>query len=333
MTTVALTKPIKADAARPGPVENGERRFVGQDRARTSYFTLGPRAASDTILLIHGAGMSARSWTSQLRGLTPELRVVAIDLPGHGESDPSPDATLESYTDAASRLIDALGVGPVFVAGHSLGGGVALALAAQRPDLVKGLILISSCAKLPDNNNAMEALLGYLPQPLRKFLFFSAAKRTLFALNASKRAIQVGLKDLRSCPPEAIRSDLAVAKAMDLEDVARNLRLPTLILCGTADVLTPVASSQRLADLIPGARIHLVEGAGHMLPLESPEPVDREILAFVESVVGKPARPAMASGPETKPARPAMEGGPETKPAIVRRLIDKAIAFWRSRVG
>jgi hypothetical protein len=105
---------------------------------------------------------------------------------------------------------------------------------------------------------------------------------------------------------------------MDLEDVAHNLHVPALILCGTTDVLTPVASSQRLADLIPGSRIHLVEGAGHMLPLESPERVDREILEFVESVVGRSVRPAEGSGPGTKLA-------------IVRRLIRKVIAFCRLR--
>jgi hypothetical protein len=85
---------------------------------------------------------------------------------------------------------------------------------------------------------------------------------------------------------------------MDLADVARNLRVPTLILCGTADVLT-VATLQRLAALTPGSRIHLAIGAGHMLPLEAPKRVDREIVEFVESVVGKNVRRAVAAKPES----------------------------------
>jgi pimeloyl-ACP methyl ester carboxylesterase len=278
-----------------------DRRFVGSIRARTSYLTVRSKPTTDeAILLIHGAGMSACSWTNQLRGLAPGLRVVAMDLPGHGASDAKPDAGLEDYADAASRLIDALGVGPVFVAGHSLGGAVALTLAARRPDQVKALILISTCAKLSKYSAAMDTLLGYVPQTLRSMVFFSTARSTLFSIGASNRAIQQGLKDLRSCPPETIRRDIAAAKAMDLEEVAQKVRVPTLILCGTADVLTPVATSHRLAALIPGSRIHLVNGAGHMLPLEAPERVDREILEFVESVVGTNLPRLAAAKPETR---------------------------------
>jgi pimeloyl-ACP methyl ester carboxylesterase len=79
--------------------------------------------------------MSARSWTNQLRGLAPAFAAVAIDLPGHAEPDPASEATVESYADAAAGLLDALGTGPVTVAGHSLGGAVAMALAARHPEL------------------------------------------------------------------------------------------------------------------------------------------------------------------------------------------------------
>jgi pimeloyl-ACP methyl ester carboxylesterase len=289
-----------------------DRRFVGSIRARTSYLTVRSRPTTDeAILLIHGAGMSACSWSNQLRGLAPGVRVVAIDLPGHGASDANQDAGLEDYAAAASKLIDALGVGPVFVAGHSLGGAVALTLAARRPDQVKALILVSTCAKLSKYSAAMDMLLGYVPQTLRSMVFFSTARSTLFSLGASNRAIQQGLKDLRSCPPETIRRDIAAAKAMDLEAVAQKVRVPTLILCGTADVLTPVATSHRLAALIPDSRIHLVNGAGHMLPLEAPERVEREIVEFVDSVVGMNV-PRLATKPGTRPA------------SVLRRLLAAA---------
>ena len=231
-----------------------EQRFVGPDGQRTSYLdAAGAGASAETILFIHGAGMSAQSWTEQLRGLRLHLRAVAIELPGHGASDPGPNLTLEGYADIAATLIETLGVGPVFVAGHSLGGGVALMIAARRPDLVKGLVLVSSCARLPQNNTGMDALLGYVPRPLRTMLLLSTAKRILFGLGAPGRAVQLALNDLRSCPPETVRSDIAASRAMDLEHAAQGVRVPALILCGTEDMLTPVALSQRLAELIPGS--------------------------------------------------------------------------------
>jgi pimeloyl-ACP methyl ester carboxylesterase len=262
--------------------------------------------------------MSARSWTNQLQGLAPALAVMAIDLPGHGESDPASEATVESYADAAAGLLDALGAGPVVVAGHSLGGAVAVALAARHPELVKALVLISSCAKLPANNGRFERLLSTLPAPIRRFVFFSASKKALFSPGAPIRGVQLGLKDLRSCPPETVRKDVAAAQAMDLEAAAHGLRVPALILCGTQDRLTPVALSEQLRDLIPDSRLQLVERAGHMLPLEAPERVNQEILDFVESVV------------ERKMCRPVLPGH-ATRRALVRRFIDKVWALCRGK--
>jgi pimeloyl-ACP methyl ester carboxylesterase len=278
---------------------NVVRRCLAPDRARVSYLTVeSPRPRrGDTILLIHGAGMSARSWTDQLRGLARFLRVVAIDLPGHGESDPIGEATVDVYGDTAHQLLDALGIGRAFVAGHSLGGAIALALAARHPETVEGLVLLSSFAKLPSRNGALEGLLRLLPGPLQKMLFLPMAQPILFGPGASSGAVRLGLAELRACHPDTIVKDMAAATAMDLEGAAVGLRQPTLVLCGTQDMLTPVALSERLNDLIPNSRLRLLEGAGHMLPLETPEQVNRAILDFVGSVEShrvsrKPSRAA-----------------------------------------
>jgi pimeloyl-ACP methyl ester carboxylesterase len=271
---------------------NGRRRHVGEKGSRISFLTTRNtrRGSAKTILLIHGAGMSARSWALQIQGLSPGHQVLAMDLPGHGASDPIAEASLESYTDAACTLLTTLGIGPVFVAGHSLGGSVALALAARRPELVKGLVLISSCAKTPQSSGTFKALLGSLPVPFRRMLFSSTARSFLFALGATNSAVQLALRDLRNCRPETIRRDVAAAEGMNLEGSAQNVLTPTLILCGTSDIVTPLRLSEKLAALIPGARLHAVDQAGHMLPLEAPERVNQEILEFVASVEENKAR-------------------------------------------
>ena len=265
---------------------NGRRTHVGGKGSRISFLAARTprRGVAKTILLIHGAGMSARSWALQLRGLSPSHQVLAMDLPGHGASDPIADASVESYAEAASTLLTTLGIGPVFVAGHSLGGSVAVMLAASRPDLVQGLVLISSCAKAPQSSGTFKALLGSLPVPFRRMLFSSTARSFLFALGATNSAVQLALRDLRNCRPETVRKDMAAAEAMNLEDMAKNLRTPALILCGSSDIVTPLRLSEKLNDLIPGARLHVVDQAGHMLPLEAPERVNQEIMEFVASV-------------------------------------------------
>jgi pimeloyl-ACP methyl ester carboxylesterase len=150
--------------------------------------------------------------------------------------------------------------------------------------LVKGLLLVSSCARLPQNYNAFEGLFRVLPGPLRRFVLFASAKRLLFPAGAATGAVQLGLEYLRACPADTVRRDTAAAKAMDLEAAARALRMPVLILCGTRDMLTPLALSQRLHELIPGSELVIVQGAGHMLPLELPERVNQEIVAFMQRV-------------------------------------------------
>jgi 3-oxoadipate enol-lactonase len=265
---------------------NGRRRHVGENEAKISYLVTRKvrHGTAKTILLIHGAGMSARSWALQLQGLSASHQVLAMDLPGHGASDPISDASVESYADAACTLLATLDIGPVFVAGHSLGGSVALSLAARRPELVKGLVLISSCAKTSQSSGTFKTLLGSLPAAFGRMLFSSTARSFLFALGATNSAVQLALKDLRNCRPETVKKDMAAAEAMNLENVAQNLRSPTLILCGTSDIVTPLRLSEKLTELIPGAQLHVVDQAGHMLPLEAPERVNQEILAFVASV-------------------------------------------------
>jgi pimeloyl-ACP methyl ester carboxylesterase len=231
------------------------------------------------ILLIHGSGMSARSWTIQLEGLAGALSAFAVDLPGHGESDPG-GAAVEDLADAVAAVVDALGIGPVIAAGHSLGGGIAISLAARRPDAVSGLVLLSSCEKIPPSDGAAERLLAVLPGPLRRMVFLSMAKKVLFAPGAPADAVSLGMDDLRSCRSETMLRDMAAAKAMDLTALAAQLDLPTLILCGSKDKLTPPALSERLCALIPRAHVRIVEGAGHMLPLECPDRVNRELLEF-----------------------------------------------------
>src|SRR5207302_88904 len=160
------------------------RQFVGPDGCRVSYLTVRHPAAGPTILLIHGSGVSAGYWVNQLRGLGRALRVVAIDLPGHGASDPIEGASVEAYAETTAHFLELLGAAPVIVAGHSLGGAVAIALAARHPGAVTGLVLLSSCAKLPPVHNSWERWLAYLPGPLREILFFSIATKFPFPPSA-----------------------------------------------------------------------------------------------------------------------------------------------------
>src|SRR5206468_1065056 len=108
------------------------RRFVTLDGRRVSYLWRDGGHDGPTLLFIHGSGMSARYWSDQLRALADTARVLAVDLPGHGESDDAPTPSLARYADVTAGVIDAVGARPAIAVGHSLGGAVAVSLAGRR---------------------------------------------------------------------------------------------------------------------------------------------------------------------------------------------------------
>lgn len=293
------------------------RRYLEHDGVRISYLTVDSSPPSDTLLLIHGAGVSARTWVHQLRGVAGIVRPIAIDLPGRRESDAIADPTLATYAEMTYGALRQLHAGPVFVAGHSLGGAVAQVLAGLHPEIVKGLVLISTCAKMPQLDGATRALAA-VPWPFRRTVLSWAARRTLLAPAASSDAVRLTLDEICECRTSTLQSDVAIGRVIDVEDAARRLRVPTLILCGDRDELTPPPLSQRLGALIAGSRVEIVPSAGHMLPLEAPEAVNRVIVDFLGPLASEAARPAPAPS-----RRYALR-------FVVQRLVGR---LWRSAPG
>jgi pimeloyl-ACP methyl ester carboxylesterase len=248
---------------------------------RVSYLCNDGSHAAPTLVFLHGSGVSARYWTDQLRAVAGTARVLALDLPGHGESEDTATPDLAHYADVTAALIDALGAWPAIAIGHSLGGAVAL---ARRPAEVCGLVLVSSCARLPQVSTSAQWLWGSLPAAVRRALFFVTAKNILFAAGASPAAVALGMQELRACRPRTLAADVAIARAMDLTGAAADVRVPTLILCGSRDRVTPPALSRHLHTTIAGSRLEIVDGAGHMLLIEAPDVVSRAIAAFATSV-------------------------------------------------
>ena len=291
-----LPWPIPGRPPRPG-LEGKVVKFVKVEGVEIACF-LGGRLLPwrKTLVLIHGACTSSFSWHHQLKELAPKLNVVAFDLPGHGLSEPMEHPSVEQYAEVVKGAMDQLGLGRVFLAGHSLGGAVAQAFALHDPKRLKGLILISTTAKL---NPPVHA--GYLTRFLSAIRFRFHHPRM-----AAKRPILLGslqnllptthhedqdpiIEEIRCCPPSVFLSDFAVGTGFDFRKEVEGLSLPTLILSGLEDRLTPPRDAQHLHKVIQGSRLELLEGAGHMLPLEATEWVNEKILDFVKGHSGRRA--------------------------------------------
>ncbi|MGH7411853.1 MAG: alpha/beta fold hydrolase [Candidatus Methylomirabilis sp.] len=230
------------------------------------------------LVLVHGTGCSADSWRYQVNGLSREFEVAALDLSGHGASGPAGDPSIERYATTVSSLLQRLGRRKAFLAGHSMGGAVALQVALDHPELLKGLILVATAAYLDTLALTPDILLWAIAALPHKF------KGMFFSDLVTAEALAIARDDVRRCSLETVLGDFAACRRFDFRGRLKRVNLPTLILCGGGDLITPARHSERLHKEIPGSVLVMIEKAGHMLPLESPQRVNAAIRGFIRRV-------------------------------------------------
>jgi len=227
------------------------------------------------LLLIHGAGGSHLDWPRQLRRFDP-LGSCAIDLPGHGRSPGPARSTIGAYADVVLSLIKALDLSEVILVGHSMGGAVALDIALRRPEEIAGLILVATGARLRVN----EALMDLVDSNFNSAVDHVVANT--WGPNAEANSVRQASQLMRSCAPDSLRLDFTACNEFDIMSRLGDIALPTLVLVGTEDRMTPPKFGHYLAGHIPQAEFVSVDGAGHMLALERPQSVSETIAGFIE---------------------------------------------------
>lgn len=246
----------------------------------------GPEGAPP-LLLLHGSGASGASWGPVVPALARHHRVVRVDLPGCGRSAPVPSYAVPDQAAGVAAVLDGLGLRGVAVAGHSSGGYAATALAEQRPDLVGSLALLS-CGPVPEALLPQPPLLRALLAPPLGPLLWAVRSDALIRRGIAAtcaRPVHVpddAVADLRRIPFRTMRAVLrentAYLAARGVPERLAALDVPVLAAFGTADPRWDPASVHRYA-AVPGARIELLDGVGHVPMLEAPGPTGELLLA------------------------------------------------------
>ncbi|WP_430594968.1 alpha/beta fold hydrolase [Isoptericola sp. QY 916] len=238
------------------------------------------------LLLLHGSGATAASWSPTVPTLAASRRVLAIDLPGCGRSAPAPPYDVPAQADRVAALLDELGVAAPRVVGHSSGGYVATELAVRRPDLVGSLVLLSTGpapdAMLPEAA-AVRVLMGRpfgpLLWPLRTT---GMLRRGIRSVTARPVVVPDGfLADVRRTRYRDFRQIMdgyaAYLAERPLPDRLSAAGAAPLVVFGDADPRWDPASARRY-EAVPGARVEYLAGVGHVAMLEDPGGVSRLIL-------------------------------------------------------
>ena len=222
-------------------------------------------------------------WGRQIEHFGRQRRAIALDYPGYGESALRPGATRDDFAAAALKALDALGIERAIICGLSLGGVVAIAMHHLAPRRCAALILADSFAVHPDGeaifNRAVDASRA---MPMRQL---AETRAPLLLGAAASDAVRAEVVEtMARIHPDAFRLGAAAVWLADQRDRAAAVDVPTLVMVGDEDRITPPALSHELATLIAGARIEVVAGAGHLTNIEQPTAFNAAVDRFVESL-------------------------------------------------
>jgi pimeloyl-ACP methyl ester carboxylesterase len=226
-------------------------------------------------VLIHGAGFDHTAWALHSRWFAHNgFSVLVPDLPGHGRSAGPALRSIAEMADWIAALLNAAGAGKAHLIGHSMGSLIALETAARHPDKVSALSLIGTAATMtvgPDLLKAAEANDQAAIDMVSIWgLGFSAERGGSLAPGLWMHG--GAQRTLQQCAPGVLYSDLAACNAYaDALTSAAKVTVPTTVIIGERDMMTPAKAGKALAAAIPNARTVVLAGAGHMMMAERPD--------------------------------------------------------------
>jgi len=260
----------------------------------------GAPSYGEPVLFVHGLFFSAAHWRPQMDALEGEYEVVAIDLRGQHRSEAPEDQAgygLWNQVEDVLGIINGLGIAPVHYVGLSMGGMIGMRLALTRPDVLRSLTLMDTTARAEDPDRVdvsnttrslalsgeLERILAVIPQ--------SFLGEEFIAQHPDQ--VETWIDSLRKGNVEGFMRALGgVIQRDDVTDRLGEIKLPTLVIHGGNDVLIELFKGEELAAKIPGARLEVIEGAGHQSNVDHPAEVARLIKDFLASVRTGAAAPA-----------------------------------------
>lgn len=239
------------------------------------YASRHPLRGRPALVFIHGAGGSHENWGSQVRELGERYDAVAVDLPGHGRSEGDGCRTIPDYRDFVRDLLDALALPRVILVGHSMGGGITQGFALAYPDRVQGIVLVGTGARLRVHPDIFEAL---RTDPAAAA---DLVARWAYSPKAAPELPERGRQAYLRCPLSVIEGDFRACDAFDVMTEVSRIGLPTQVIVGGDDRLTPRKYADYLHAQIPASRLAVIPDAGHMVMLEKPAALNAALADFL----------------------------------------------------
>ena len=271
-----------------------QQRTVDVDGQKMMVSERGP-VDGTPILMVHGFPLSHSMWSNQIEGLDPDgdrFRIICPDLFGCGESDTIEDGTsMEQIADQLAAMLDQLGVGEkVVFCGLSMGGYVGWQFLKRHKERVSHLVACNTRASSDSEEAALGrkrmatsvVLMGIQPiaDAMMLTLFYSGGERS----EKDEEARMMINKAIASTEVQTIaKLQLAMAARPDMTEFLSLIDVPTLVVSGRHDTITPVEEMQTMADAVPGSTFVCIENAAHLTPLEQGDDFNKAVNQFLAS--------------------------------------------------
>lgn len=243
------------------------------------YYDHSPSSTHTALVLIHGSGGSRLHWPDSIRHM-PGVNTYALDLPGHGHSAGRGGSSVGDYADGVDAFISSLIPQRIILMGHSLGGAIAQKLALRARTPLAAIALVGSGARLRVHPDILTGLLSNFEQTVEMVCRWS------FGPEADPILVSEVKAGFLATEPAVMHADFHACHRFDILETVGRIDVPTLIVSGAADRLTPPKYGDFLARNIKKSRHVIIEGAGHMMALEKPPEFTRIVADFISKSVG-----------------------------------------------
>lgn len=275
------------------------RSFPSHDGGAISVIS---RGSGPPIVLSHGVTLSVRTWVKQMESLPAAgFRTVAFDHRGHGDSSVGTEGhALDTLAADVRCVLEGMDLRDAVLVGHSMGGVAAQLFCLRHPDVaaerLAGMVLLSTLSRTSISANpvlrrTLEQLASLTPDAGGALRFRNLGllvARLGFGRNPQPSHVELTRRMILECDPATRKGAPSALLGLDLTKRLAAISVPALVIGGTHDVITPPAEARRIAKRIPGARLELLEGAGHMVMLERAEALDELITQFAREVQRTP---------------------------------------------
>ncbi|HUL23992.1 MAG TPA: alpha/beta hydrolase [Thermodesulfobacteriota bacterium] len=230
------------------------------------------------VLFIHGAGGGQYTWNCQKGFFEKEFNPIIIELPGHGASGEEGEKEIGKYAEEVYAFLQTVGVRKVFLVGHSMGGAITQTLALTHPEIIQGVVLVGTGARLKVLPSILDGVYTNFKETIPKIVQYAYSRK------APPNLIEDGVTQMLTCRPEVLHGDFLACDRFDVMKEVEKIDLPALILCGEEDALTPVLYSEFLHRRIKGSRLEVLPNAGHMVMMESAQAFNEKVSRFIEEI-------------------------------------------------